>query len=133
MLSKALDDRAIVTKILVIDDAIHIRRLIVRMLQRADVQTVEASDGLEGLKLLEQTKPDIVTCDIAMPQMDGYEFLKAVKEDPRICHIPVIIVTALGEIEEMISAREMGADACITKPFSSSLLLETVQKLLKPH
>jgi CheY-like chemotaxis protein len=120
-------------KILIIDDAIHIRRLIVRMLQRADVQTVEAGDGLEGLRLLKEAKPDIVTCDVAMPEMDGYEFLKTVKEDPKVCHIPVIIVTALGQIDEMVSARQMGADACITKPFSSSLLLETVHKLLDSH
>lgn len=120
-------------KILIIDDAIHIRRLIVRMLQRADVQTVEAGDGLEGLRLLKEAKPDIVTCDVAMPEMDGYEFLKTVKKDPKVCHIPVIIVTALGQIDEMVSARQMGADACITKPFSSSLLLETVHKLLDSH
>lgn len=113
-------------KVLVIDDAIHIRRLIVRMLERAGIATLEANDGVEGLELVKAHKPDVVTCDIAMPFMDGYEFLAAIKADPDLRHIPVIIITALGQLEETIRATELGANACITKPFSSSYLLEVI-------
>ena len=113
-------------KVLVIDDAVHIRRLIVRMLNRAGVTTLEANDGVEGLELVKTHQPDVITCDIAMPFMDGYEFLETVKADPDLSHIPIIIITALGQLEETIKATELGANACITKPFSSSFLLEVI-------
>lgn len=123
----------IVPKILVIDDAIHIRRLIVRMLERAGMTTFEANNGLQGLEIVRKQEPDIVTCDIAMPHMDGYEFLEIVKADPDLKHIPVIIITALGQLEETVRATELGADVCITKPFSSSYLLETIQAKLQTN
>lgn len=118
-------------KVLVIDDAIHIRRLIVRMLERAGIMPLEAGDGVQGLELVKEHKPDIVTCDISMPLMDGYEFLEVVKADQDLKHIPIIIITALGQIEETIKAAELGADACITKPFSSSYLLEVIHNQLE--
>ena len=118
-------------KVLVIDDAVHIRRLIVRMLERAGITPLEAGDGLHGLKLAKEHKPDIVTCDISMPLMDGYEFLEIAKADQDLKHIPIIVITALGQIEETVKAAELGADACITKPFSSSYLLEVIHKQLE--
>ena len=60
--------------VLIIDDAIHIRRLVARVLQQSGFNTLEAADGLQGVRVLKEKKPDIVTCDISMPYMDGYEF-----------------------------------------------------------
>ncbi|MBN1991810.1 MAG: response regulator [Anaerolineae bacterium] len=117
--------------ILIIDDAVHIRRLVARMLEQAGFSTLQAADGLEGLLLLREQKPDVVTCDISMPLMDGYEFLTAAKESPETRHIPIIVITAIGQEEEVAKASEMGADAYLTKPFSSSNLLETIQTQLK--
>ena len=117
--------------VLIIDDAIHIRRLAARMLERVGFDTLEAGDGLKGLELLKQHKPDIVTCDISMPLMDGHEFLTAAKLDPAISNIPIIVVTAVGQEGEAEKATEMGADAYLTKPFSSSNLIETIQNQLK--
>lgn len=114
-------------QVLIIDDAVHIRRLIARMLNQHDFSTLEAADGLEGLRLLREQKPDVVTCDISMPLMDGFEFLLAAKNDPEIEHVPIVIITAVGQEEETTRALELGADACLTKPFSSSHLLETIQ------
>lgn len=119
------------TQVLIIDDAVHIRRLIARMLEQADLVTLEASHGAQGLELLKQHKPDIVTCDISMPVMDGYQFLAAVKNDPALQHIPVIIITAMGQEEETTKATELGADACLTKPFSSSRLLDLISSQLQ--
>ena len=118
-------------KALVIDDAVHIRRLIVRMLDRAGIDTLEATDGTQGLQLVKDHKPDIITCDIAMPVMDGYQFLEIMKADAELRHIPIIVITALGQIEETAKAIKLGADACITKPFSSSHLLEIIHANLK--
>jgi CheY-like chemotaxis protein len=117
----------VVTTVLIIDDAVHIRRLVARMLEQAGFATLEAADGLEGLLLLREKMPDVVTCDISMPLMDGYEFLVAAKESPETRHIPVIVVTAIGQEEEVAKATAMGADAYLTKPFSSSNLIETIQ------
>jgi CheY-like chemotaxis protein len=117
-------------KILIIDDAIHIRRLIARMLELANYSTLEASDGLQGLQMLKEQRPDVVTCDISMPRMDGFQFLSAAKTDPDLKDIPVIVITAIGQQEETLKAAEMGADACLTKPFSSSHLIETIEAQL---
>jgi CheY-like chemotaxis protein len=118
-------------KILIIDDAIHIRHLIARMLSHADFVTLEAGNGLQGLQILKEQKPDVVTCDISMPLMDGYEFLLAAKDDPETRNIPIIVVTAVGQEEETAKAIELGADACLTKPFSSSRLIEIIESQLE--
>jgi chemosensory pili system protein ChpA (sensor histidine kinase/response regulator) len=117
--------------VLIIDDAVHIRRLVARMLEQAGFNTLEAADGLQGLQLLKQQKPDVVTCDISMPLMDGHEFLMTAKKDPTIRHIPIIVVTALGQEEEAAKATAMGASAYLTKPFSSSHLIETIYNQVK--
>jgi CheY-like chemotaxis protein len=117
-------------KVLIIDDAVHIRRIIVRMLEQFNFITLEASDGLQGLQKLQAERPDIVTCDISMPVMDGYEFLEAAKLNPETKHIPIIVITAIGQEEEMVKSLALGADACINKPFSSSHLVEVLQSQL---
>jgi CheY-like chemotaxis protein len=121
----------VTVKVLIIDDAIHIRRLVARMLKLASFSTLEAADGLEGLQLLKTHRPDIVTCDISMPVMDGYQFLDAVRSDPAVADTPIIIITAVGQDEETMQAQNLGADACLTKPFSSSHLLEVIEELVK--
>lgn len=119
------------TTVLIIDDAVHIRRLVARMLRQAGFNTLEAADGVQGLQVLRQEEPDIVTCDIWMPYMDGFGFLEAAKKDPETQNIPVIVVTAVGQEEEAAKAREMGANDFLTKPFSSSHLIDTIQSQLK--
>lgn len=115
------------TTVLIIDDAVHIRRLVARMLEQAGFFTLEAADGLQGLQILKEQTPDIVTCDITMPLMDGHEFLAAARENPKTRNIPIIFVTAIGQEEEAARATALGADAYLTKPFSSRHLIETIQ------
>jgi CheY-like chemotaxis protein len=118
-------------EVLVIDDVFHIRRLITRMLEQAGFLTLEAANGLDGLQILRERKPDIVTCDVSMPIMDGHQFLAEAKSDPDIKHIPVIIVTAVGEQIKDLKASKWKADAYLTKPFSSSSLIETIYNQLQ--
>ena len=101
------------------------------MLKLAEFTTLEAADGLEGLQLLKTHQPDVVTCDISMPVMNGYQFLEAVRNDPTTATTPVIVITAVGQEEETVWARRLGANACLTKPFSSSHLLEVIQSLVE--
>jgi CheY-like chemotaxis protein len=121
-----IDDNAVTRTILIIDDAVHIRRLVTRMLQLAGFETLEAADGLQGMNVLKENKPDVVTCDIAMPNMDGYGFVKAARENPETQDIPIIMLTATGQEEEVVKAMALGANAYLTKPFSSSRLLEII-------
>jgi CheY-like chemotaxis protein len=126
-----IDSDTVTTTILIIDDAVHIRRLITRMLQLSGFETLEAADGLQGVNVLKEQKPDIVTCDIAMPNMDGYGFVKAARENPETQDVPIIMLTATGQEEEVVKAMALGANAYLTKPFSSSRLLEIIYDQLE--
>ncbi|MDM8526654.1 response regulator [Anaerolineales bacterium HSG24] len=117
-------------KILVIDDITHIRRLVTRMLEQAGFTVIGASNGLEGLKRVKEQSPDVITCDISMPVMDGHEFLRVVKHDPETQHIPVIIITAIGEHVQKLSHTHQPADAYLTKPFSANRLIEVINQFL---
>ena len=100
------------------------------MLNAPGFATLEAGNGEQGLELLRAHHPHIVTCDISMPVMDGYEFLEAVRSDPQVAKTPIIVITAMGQEDEEAKATELGADACLTKPFSSSHLLDVVADLV---
>ena len=116
--------------VLVVDDEIHMRRLAARILELGGYNVLEASSGDEALSIVEKTPPDIITCDISMPGMSGFEFLAAIKALPAAAHIPVIMLTALGQNKDISRATALGAAAYISKPFSSAKLIETIQRQL---
>jgi CheY-like chemotaxis protein len=113
--------------VLVVDDEIHMRRLAARILELAGYNVLEAASGSEALSIIEQTPPDVITCDISMPGMSGFELLAAVKAMPSRAEIPVIMLTALGQNKDISRATDLGAAAYISKPFSSAKLVETIQ------
>jgi CheY-like chemotaxis protein len=116
--------------VLIIDDEIHIRRLTARVLEMAGYHVLEAASGTQALRLIEETRPDVITCDIAMPGMDGFEVLQALKSRPATAEIPVIMLTAIGEEKNADQATALGAADYITKPFSSTNLVETIKRQL---
>ena len=116
--------------VLVIDDEIHMRRLAARILELGGYSVLEAASGDEALSIVEQTPPDVITCDISMPGMSGFEFLAAIKAMPSAANIPVIMLTALGQNKDISRATALGAAAYISKPFSSAKLIETIQRQL---
>jgi CheY-like chemotaxis protein len=116
--------------VLIIDDEIHIRRLIAQMLELAGYQVVEAASGPEALRLIEETRPDVITCDISMPGMSGFEVLEAIKSQPATAEIPVIMLTAIGQEKDTARATSLGADDYITKPFGTTQLIETIERQL---
>lgn len=115
---------------MVIDDESHMRRLIRRMLEGGGFKVIEASDGQEALALLSnpQEKPDIITCDISMPEVNGFELLHMLKNNPKLAGIPVVMLTAMGQLGEASRAKEMGASDYITKPFSAISLIDLLYK-----
>jgi len=116
--------------VLIIDDEIHIRRLISQMLELAGYQVLEAASGPEALRLIEETRPDVITCDIFMPGMSGFDVLEALKSEPVTAEIPVIMLTALGQEKDTNRAMELGAADYVTKPFGTTKLAETIEQQL---
>lgn len=115
--------------ILVIEDNIELRQFIRTILEH-DYHIIEAGDGMEGLEKAQTANPDFIVSDIMMPQMDGIELLKRLKEDINTCHIPVILLTAKSAIESKLEGLIHGADDYITKPFSVQYFRARINNLL---
>jgi YesN/AraC family two-component response regulator len=90
-----------------------------------------AADGNEALTVIKKQAIDIIVSDIAMPNMDGFELLHAVRSDKMLCHIPFILLSAQDNISSKIAGLDYGADAYIEKPFSINYLKATIENLLK--
>ena len=118
-------------KILVVDDIPVNIQLLQAHLGHAGYETVVASNGEEALREVQRSKPDLVLLDVMMPKLDGFETCRILKSNQKTHYIPVIMVTALNEIEDKIKGIEAGADDFITKPFNKLELLARVKSLLR--
>ncbi|SCW34469.1 two-component system, chemotaxis family, response regulator CheY [Paenibacillus tianmuensis] len=114
-------------KILIVDDSLFMRMILRNVIQELGYETVaEASNGLEALTLYSELKPDLVTLDITMPEMDGITALEEIKNmDP---DAKVIMVSAMGQQALLIRAVSMGASDFIVKPFSKDRVREALKK-----
>jgi CheY-like chemotaxis protein len=117
--------------ILVIDDELSIRLLLENFLSE-DYNVVCKSDGLEALEWLEGNLPDLIICDIQMPNMDGYEYLKKVRDRGFTKHTPVIMLSGTETSKERIKCYKLGAQDYLTKPFNPEELEELIKKNLYP-
>ena len=118
-------------KILVIEDDSEMRRNIVLMLQLEQYQPIAAENGRVGVELAKREKPDLILCDVMMPELDGYGVLKALREDTNTTLIPFIFLTAKGEKDDLRSGMNLGADDYITKPVSQADLLKASEVRLR--
>ena len=118
-------------RILFIDDDPQIRRIIRLVLQEDGYDLLEANSGLDGIVSAIRNRPDLILLDVMMPEIDGYEVCKRLRENPRTANIPVLMVTALGETASKIRGLDSGADDYITKPFDSGELRSRVQAHLR--
>lgn len=119
--------------VLIIDDSAAIRKILQRVLRQADVplgEVYEAADGLEGLKVLSVHKVTLILVDINMPNMDGLQFLRKLKEQDRWKDLPVIMVTTEGGQTKVVAAAELGAAGYIRKPFTSDQIRHTLAPFL---
>jgi len=108
--------------ILVVDDNDMNRDMLSRRLEREGYQSVLAEDGYMALDLLASNSIDLVLLDIMMPRLDGYQVLGRIKADPRLHNIPVIMITAIDEIDSTVKCIELGAEDYLPKPFNPVLL-----------
>lgn len=119
-------------KILCIEDDNSIRQNLVEELTETGYECVEAMDGAQGLRAIYDHRPDLVLCDINMPNMDGRQLLKELRTNhPDLASIPFIFLTASGRQEDVISGLEMGADDYLTKPIDFDLLMVKVSSSLR--
>lgn len=118
-------------KIAVIDDLAVNRELLVSLLRAFGYDLVEASNGAEALDLVRRERPDLVICDILMPVMDGYEFVRHLRADPEIGHIPVVFFTAYYlELEAQQLAQACGVTDILTKPYEPEQIIAVIARVL---
>ncbi len=119
-------------KILIVEDDRFLRELMVRKLKMADFEVIEAEDGQEGLKKIKEEKPNLVLLDLILPEMDGFEVLEQKRKDEEIKDIPVIILSNLGQKEEIDRGLQLGAkDYLVKAHFSPSEIVEKVKLFLQ--
>lgn len=119
------------TSVLIIEDMDELREEIVEILMYEGFTVFDAPHGRIGLELAQQYLPDIILCDIAMPEMDGYETLTALKQDSNTAHIPFIFLTAKANKNDMRQGMDLGADDYLTKPFTTQELMAAMAARLK--
>jgi two-component system cell cycle response regulator len=117
--------------VLVIDDSADVQRLLRARLRHEEMELVSAASGAEGLAMLERSAPAIILLDLDMPGMDGFEVLRALKNSDTTMHIPVIVLSALCNAEDKITAFDLGAMDYITKPFDITELRVRVRSSLR--
>ena len=119
------------TSILVIDDNNDIRENTAEILELSGYKTFTAENGKKGVDVALKEKPDVIICDIMMPELDGYGVLHLLRKNPETQHIPFIFLTAKTERTDQRKGMEMGADDYITKPFEDIELLNAIETRLK--
>ena len=115
-------------KILVVDDEASIRRILETRLSMIGYEIVTAADGEEALRMFHDTDPDLVVLDVMMPKLDGYGVCQQLRQTS---DVPIIMLTALGDVADRITGLELGADDYVVKPFSPKELEARIRSVLR--
>lgn len=118
-------------KILLVDDEIQLADMVKMRLEANNYDVITASGGIEGLEKAEKDNPDLILLDILMPDMDGYQTLEKLKENSETESIPVIMLTAEGQADDLTRSVSLGAIDYVVKPFSPVTLLEKIKTALQ--
>ncbi len=117
-------------RIVIAEDSRIQAKMLIKRLETADYQVRWGDNGAEALKLVKEDPPDLIISDIEMPEMNGYEFCRSVKNDPVLKRIPLILLSTLSAPEDIIEGLQAGADNYVTKPYEAEYLLGRVTSLL---
>lgn len=118
-------------RILIVEDDQFLRELIVQKLTKENFDIVEAQDGEEGIKMIQTENPDIVLLDLILPGIDGFEVLSRAKNDPKTAHVPIIILSNLGQEEDVQRGLQLGAvDYMVKAHFTPGEIVERVRSIL---
>jgi len=118
-------------KIIVIEDNNEVRENLVEILTLSGYDTYQAENGKVGIKAIKEVKPDLILCDVMMPELDGFGVLKILNHDTELMHIPFMFLTAKAEKADFRKGMGLGADDYITKPYDDVELLEAIDMRLK--
>jgi DNA-binding response OmpR family regulator len=129
--TRVTDKAASQAIILVVDDEINIIRRMEALLLPRDYKVISAVNGAEALQQVQQERPDLILLDVMMPVMDGFEVCRRLKDDVETRLIPVVLMTALGDVEDRIKGLEAGADDFLTKPVHRDELLARIRTSLR--
>ena len=117
-------------KVLLIEDDFYIRSLYKKAFEKKDYQVVEAESGEAGLEKAKKDDLDFIVLDLMLPDMDGFEILTRIRQDARFDTLPVLILSARADPEEISRGLELGADGYLTKPYLPNTLTGRVRTLL---
>ncbi|PCI31597.1 MAG: hypothetical protein COB53_12980 [Elusimicrobia bacterium] len=117
--------------VLVADDDEMFRELVTEILTQGGYAVVPVVDGVQGWQALQKKKIDLAVLDLNMPNMDGLELTRKVRDDARLRNLPILMLTVRSLIEDQVSGYERGADDYLTKPFESKMLLARVKILAR--
>ncbi|HZJ94106.1 MAG TPA: response regulator [Thiopseudomonas sp.] len=118
--------------ILCVEDEIDLREVLAEEIRDAGYQVVEADDGKHALSTLQTIRPDLILCDILMPRMDGYQFLRYIREEhPELASVPFVFLSAQDQVEHIVSGKHAGADDYLVKPVNFDLMLATIDAHLR--
>lgn len=117
--------------LLLVDDDPNLVLLVQDYLELKGYRVLTASQGKEGLQVLEQEIPDLIICDVMMPEMDGYNFVRHVRENKKISWLPVLFLSAKGQTEDRVFGLNTGADVYMVKPFEPDELIAQIEASLK--
>lgn len=115
--------------ILTVDDSRTMRDMLLLTLSDAGYRVIQAEDGMHGLEVLAQEKPDVIVTDINMPRLDGFGFIETVRHDTKHRAIPILVLTTESDAEKKDRARRAGATGWIVKPFDPTKLVAAVRRV----
>lgn len=120
---------AMTLKILYVEDNPYNMRLVHKMLKVMNYETLEAVDGLTGLRMATDIKPDMILMDLNLPDISGIEVIYRLKKNPDLLHIPIVAITADGSEENYHHCMDAGCDGFLTKPIHRATLLKMVEEI----
>lgn len=115
--------------VLTVDDSRTMRDMLHLALSAAGYRVLQAVDGVAGLELLEQERPDVIVTDINMPRLDGFGFIEGVRRTERHRATPILVLTTESDVAKKLRAREAGATGWIVKPFNPAKLVDAVRRV----
>jgi DNA-binding response OmpR family regulator len=121
------------TKVLVIEDDVQIRKTLTDLLELEGFKAIAAENGVAGVLMAQTEQPDLIMCDVVMPELDGYGVLKQLRQNDVTAIIPFIFLTAKSEHVDVRQGMELGADDYLTKPFTSAELRRAIATRLEKH
>ncbi len=117
-------------RLLVVDDEVNLLRAVAATLRAEGYEVTTARSGREALMQVAKAVPDLIVSDIRMPRMDGYQLARSLRDSPRTSLVPIVFLSAKGEMEDRVEGFRTGVDAYITKPFEPEELLAIIRNIL---